>query len=152
MGGIEFFVGHHAPAPWTLHLLYTSFKILHFKIYLTESVGEVNKANSVFQSGKRMYFFLLPQYLEECSSGLQGSERYRVVLRKEELNGDKQSEKSKNGDEVGEGQFWKLKGYVIAEAPCNKGKSDIFCPRKGAPEKRERKKFGLAKWILVQVS
>ncbi len=75
-----------------------------------------------------------------------------VVLGKEPVDDGKKSKKRENGDKVGERQFWKLKGYVITETPCDKGKSDIFCSGKGAPEKRERKKFGLAKWTLVQVS
>jgi len=99
-----------------------------------------------------MYFLFLPQCLEGCPPDLRGLELFTVVLCYEPVDDGKQPEKRENGDEVGKWQFWKLNGYVITKPSCRKGEGDIFCAGKGAPEKRERKKFGPTKGILVPVS
>ncbi len=95
-------------------------------------MGEVNKANPVFQSGGKC-IFLAAAVSRRVFFGLRELERYRLDLGKEPVDDGKKSDKGENGDEVRGRQFWKLKRDVVTVTPCDKGKSDIFRSGKGAP-------------------
>lgn len=61
-------------------------------------------------------------------------------------------EKKEKWNQMGEWQFWKLEGQIIAKTSCGKSKGNVLGTRKRTSEKRERKKLSFTEGIFLLVT